>query len=82
MIVRGGAFWVRRWFDRQGICDMLRLALVIYILAGVTLAGIFMIAALTAGYDTLNPILIAVAAGAIAAMPISWMVARALSSDT
>ncbi|MTJ04841.1 MAG: CTP synthetase [Sediminimonas qiaohouensis] len=61
---------------------MLRLALVIYILAGVTLAGIFMIAALTAGYDTLNPILIAVAAGAIAAMPISWMVARALSSDT
>jgi len=61
---------------------MLRLALVIYIFAGATLAGIFMIAALTAGYDTLNPILVAVAAGAIVAIPISWIVARRLNSDS
>ena len=60
---------------------MLKLALVVYIFAGVTLAGSFMVAALAAGYDTLNPILISVAAGALIAMPVSWAVARAISSD-
>lgn len=55
---------------------MLRLAMILYALIGTTLAGIAMIAVLTAGYDTLYPIVIAVTAGALVAIPVSWLVAR------
>ncbi|WP_296763525.1 CTP synthetase [Sediminimonas sp.] len=61
---------------------MLKVALLVYLFAGVTLAGSFMVAALVAGYDTLNPILIAVGVGAVIAMPVSWAVARAITSDS
>ncbi len=56
------------------------LKFVIYLMAGVTLAGVFMIASLTMGYDTMQPILIAAAVGAIAALPVAWVVANKISS--
>lgn len=57
---------------------MLRLASILYSLIATTLAGSAVIAALTAGYDTLWPILIAVGVGAVAAVPVAILVARAL----
>ena len=57
---------------------MLRLAGTLYSLIATTLAGSAIIAVLVAGYDTLVPILIAAAAGFLVALPVSWMVARAL----
>jgi predicted PurR-regulated permease PerM len=50
----------------------------LYSLIGTTLAGILIVAALTAGYDTLVPILIAAALGAVLAVPVAWLVARAI----
>ncbi|SIN81478.1 CTP synthetase [Vannielia litorea] len=58
---------------------MIRLALVLYSLIGTTLAGSFMVASLTMGYDTLVPILMAAAIGAVVAVPVSWLVARQLA---
>ncbi|GGA97923.1 CTP synthetase [Allosediminivita pacifica] len=60
---------------------MLRLAGILYSLIATTLAGSAVIAVLVAGYDTLVPILIAAAVGFLAALPVSWMVARALYND-
>ena len=57
---------------------MLRLASMIYTVAGATVAGIFIVVALTAGYDTLNYIVIAAALGAVVAMPLSYFVAKAI----
>jgi tetrahydromethanopterin S-methyltransferase subunit D len=51
------------------------LKFVVYLMAGITLAGICVVAALTMGYDTMQPILIAAAVGAIVALPVSWIVA-------
>ncbi len=55
---------------------MFRLASILYSLISTSLAGSFVIAVLVAGYGTLTPILIAAAAGFVAALPLSWMVAR------
>lgn len=57
---------------------MFRLASIIYAMAGITLAGIMIVAALTAGYDTLNYILIAAGTGAVAGFPASYFVAKAI----
>lgn len=57
---------------------MLRLASILFSLIATTLAGTGVIAVLTAGYDTLIPILVAAAVGAILALPVSWYVAREL----
>ena len=58
---------------------MVRLALVLYSLIGTTLAGSFVVAALTAGYDTLVPILLAAGLGFVAAVPVSVLVARKIA---
>ncbi len=55
---------------------MSRLMMLIYSIAGPSLAGVGVIAALTIGQDTLQPILIAAAAGLVAAVPISWFVTK------
>ena len=60
---------------------MLRLASMIYTIASATIMGIFIVAALTAGYDTLRYIVIAAAAGAIVALPVSYYVARAIKEQ-
>ncbi|KEJ89686.1 hypothetical protein [Sulfitobacter donghicola] len=54
---------------------MFRLASILYSIVGTTLAGIGVIAVLSAGYDTLVPILIAAAVGAVVALPVSYIVA-------
>lgn len=57
----------------------MRLMLILYGVIGPALAGSFMVAVLAMGYDTLWPILISAAAGAVLALPLSWYVAREIS---
>jgi len=57
---------------------MLRLASILYSLIGTTLAGTLVIAALTMGYDTLQPILVAAAVGFVVALPVAWLVAKGI----
>jgi len=57
---------------------MFRLASILYSMISSTLAGIFFIAALATGNDTLYPILIAVAAGFIVAIPVSYFIAKGI----
>ncbi|HBT00221.1 CTP synthetase [Salipiger marinus] len=61
---------------------MLRLAAILFSIIATTLAGTAVIAALSAGYDTLVPILIAAAAGLLAAFPVTWLVARAIYAES
>ncbi|WP_292290638.1 CTP synthetase [Marivita sp.] len=57
---------------------MFRLASILYSLIGTTLAGTAMIAVLTAGFDTLVPIVAAAAIGAVVAVPVTWYVTKAI----
>jgi predicted alpha/beta superfamily hydrolase len=60
---------------------MFRLASMLYSIIGSSLAGSFVIAALATGHDTLVPILIAAAMGAVLGIPASWVVARAITQN-
>jgi len=60
---------------------MLRLGFILHLFIGSTLAGIGVIAALVAGYDTLYPILIAAVGGFLIAFPVTWLVTRKLYED-
>lgn len=55
---------------------MFRLFSLIYSIAGSTCVGVAVIIALVAGQDTLQPILMAAAMGAIVGIPASWIVAK------
>lgn len=57
---------------------MLRLAMVLFSLIATSLMGSAVVVVLSMGYDTMTPILGAVAVGFIAALPVSWGVARAI----
>ena len=57
---------------------MLRLSLILHLFIGSTLSGSAVIAALLMGKDTLRPILIAALLGFIAAVPVSYIVAKKL----
>jgi hypothetical protein len=57
---------------------MLRLAMILYSLIGTTLAGSAIVVALVIGQDGLQGILVAAILGALAALPVSLMVARRL----
>ena len=59
---------------------MVWLYLILHLFIGSTLAGSFVIAGLTMGYDTLSPILIAAVFGFVVAFPVSWVVAKTLST--
>ncbi len=61
---------------------MLRLAGILYSLIGTTLAGSFIVASLVAGFDTLVPIVSAAAAGAVVAFPATWLVTRAIYTES
>lgn len=54
----------------------MRLTMILYSMIATAMAGAGVIAVLTAGYDTLWPILIAAAVGAVLALPVAWAVAR------
>lgn len=57
---------------------MLRLGFILHLFIGSTLAGTGVIAALVSGFDTLNPILITALLGFLLAVPVTWLVTRAL----
>lgn len=57
---------------------MFQLATILYSMIATTLGGSFVIAALTMGYDTLIPILVAAGLGAVVAIPVSYLIARAI----
>ena len=58
---------------------MFRLAALIFIVLGASLAGTFMVAALVAGLDTATPIIVSALAGFVVALPASWLVAKQLA---
>ncbi len=60
---------------------MFQLSAMLYSIIGTSVAGIFMIVALVSGNDTTRPIVIAIVAGAIVAMPISYFIAKAITSN-
>lgn len=57
---------------------MTRLAGILFSLIATTLAGSFMVAALTMGYDTLQPLLIAAGAGGLIAIPATYLISKAI----
>lgn len=59
---------------------MLRLVSLLYSIVGSTLAGIGVVIALTMNRYDVNSILIAAAIGAVAALPVCWVVAKKLQS--
>ncbi|GGE05851.1 hypothetical protein SAMN05421774_102820 [Gemmobacter megaterium] len=58
---------------------MTRLMMMIFSMVATTLMGIGVVVALTTGYDTLQPILIAAAVGFVLAIPVSWAIARQMA---
>ncbi len=61
---------------------MSKLALMIFIIASPTLAGIAMVAALVLGFTAAKGIVIAVVIGAIIALPVSIIVAKQIGNQT
>lgn len=59
---------------------MLRLAFIVHLFVGATLAGSAMVFALTAGWDTLKPLVIAAVIGWLVSIPVSWLLARKIES--
>lgn len=51
----------------------------LHIFIGATMAGSGVIAALSLGYGTVGPILIAAAIGFVAAFPVTWVVQRRIT---
>ena len=60
---------------------MLKMFLLIYILAGPTLAGIMMTIALAARMNT-STMLVLTAIGAVVAIPVAWVVAKMIIEKT
>ena len=60
---------------------MTRLMLMLFMMIATVLMGSFVVAALTMGKDTMQPILLAAVAGFVLAIPVSWLVARQIVSD-
>jgi hypothetical protein len=54
----------------------MRLMMVLYSMISTAMAGTGVIAVLSMGYGTLWPIVLAAAAGALLALPVSWAVAN------
>lgn len=61
---------------------MLRLAAMLFAIIGTSLAGSFIVASLVAGYDTTRPIIIAAVLGFVVAVPVSYLVARAILTQS
>lgn len=61
--------------------ELTRLTMILYSMIGTALAGSGVVLALTTGNDTLQPILITAAIGAVAGLPVSWWIARQLESE-
>ena len=57
---------------------MLRLGFILHLFIGSTLAGSAVVAALTMGYDTMQPVIWAAVIGFVAAFPVTYFVTRKL----
>ncbi|CUJ99707.1 CTP synthetase [Shimia thalassica] len=57
---------------------MLRLAFILHLFIGSTIAGSAMVVALVMGHDTLTPILWSALIGFIISFPVTWLVTKAL----
>lgn len=57
---------------------MARLTLILFSIISTSLMGAAIVVALTMGLDTLQPIMVAAVIGFVAAMPVSWLVAKQL----
>jgi len=66
---------------QSGISAMFRLASILYSIIGTTMAGSLVVFVLVIGRDTLVPILLAAGAGALLALPVTWLVTRAMMAD-
>ncbi len=60
---------------------MLRLGFILHLFIGSTLAGSAMVAALTMGYDTMQPVLISALIGFLAAFPVTYFITKALYQE-
>ena len=60
---------------------MIRLFSLIYIFVGATLAGSFIVAALTMNMFDSRSIIVAAVIGLAAAVPVSWIVAKKLQEE-
>lgn len=60
---------------------MTRLMAVLFTMISTTMMGIGMIVALTMGYGTLTPLLIAIATGFVLSIPATWFVARQIAQQ-
>ena len=58
---------------------MTRLMMLLFSMVATTLMGVGVIIALTTGFGTLKPILLAAAVGLVLALPVSWLIARKLA---
>lgn len=58
---------------------MLRLTMILFSMISTTLMGVGIVIALTTGYDSLQPILLAAAIGFVLAVPVSAIIARELA---
>lgn len=58
---------------------MTRLMMILFSMISTTLMGVGMIIALTMGYDTLNPLLVAIGIGFVISIPASWFVAKQIT---
>ncbi len=58
---------------------MPRLMMTLFSMVSTTLMGVGVIIALTTGFVTLKPILVAAAIGFVLALPVSWLIARKLA---
>ncbi len=58
---------------------MLALTLIVHIFIGSTVAGSLIIAALTMGYDTAQPLIATAIVGFLISIPASWYIARSVS---
>ncbi|MCB5425403.1 hypothetical protein H0274_09050 [Altererythrobacter sp. CC-YST694] len=61
---------------------MLRLAMILHFVIGATLMGVGVIAILVMGQTTPLSIILAACAGFVLAIPVSWLVARAITRGT
>lgn len=58
---------------------MMRLAFIVHLFVGATLTGMAIVIALTMGWDTLQPLLVAAVLGWLVSIPVSWAVAKKIS---
>lgn len=56
-----------------------RLTFILYFMISTTMMGILVTVALSMGYATGRPILLAALAGFVLAMPVSWWIARKIT---